>query len=51
MMWSVFVALLVLWAFGVISSHTFGGRIHLLLAVAIGLVVIRIIQRERDPLV
>ena len=42
MMWSFFVASLVLWAFGVVSSHTFGGRIHLLLGVAIGVVVVRI---------
>ena len=51
MMWSFFVASLVLWAFGVVSSHTFGGRIHLLLGVAIGVVVIRMIQGHRDPLV
>ena len=51
MMWSFFVASLVLWAFGVVSSHTFGGRIHLLLGVAIGVIVVRIIQGHRDPLV
>jgi hypothetical protein len=51
MMWSFFVASLVLWAFGVVSSHTFGGRIHLLLGVAIGVIVIRIIQGRQDPLV
>ena len=51
MMWSFFVASLVVWAFGVVSSHTFGGRIHLLLGVAIGVVVVRIIQGHRDPLV
>jgi hypothetical protein len=51
MMWSFFVASLVLWAFGVVSSHTFGGRIHLLLGVAIGVVVVRMIQGHRDPLV
>jgi hypothetical protein len=47
MLWSVFVASLVLWAFGVVSSHTLGGRIHVLLAVAIVVIVIRIIQGHR----
>ena len=51
MMWAFFVASLVVWAFGVVSSHTFGGRIHLLLGVAIGVIVVRIIQGRRDPLV
>ena len=50
-MWSFFVASLIAWAFGVISSHTLGGRIHLLLGVAIAVVVIRIIQGHRDPIV
>ena len=50
-MWSFFVASLIAWAFGVISSHTLGGRIHLLLGVAIAVVVIRMIQGHQDPLV
>ena len=51
MMWAFFVASLVVWAFGVVSSHTFGGRVHLLLGVAIGVIVVRIIQGQREPLV
>jgi hypothetical protein len=47
MLWAIFVASLVLWAFGVVSSHTLGGRIHVLLAVAIVVIVIRIIQGHR----
>jgi len=47
MLWAIFVASLVFWAFGVVSSHTFGGRIHVLLGVAIGVIVIRIIQGHR----
>lgn len=49
MLWAIFVASLVLWAFGVVSSHTLDGRIHVLLGVAIGVIVIRIIQGRRDP--
>lgn len=48
MLWGMFVASLVTWAFGVISAHTFGGRLHVLLAVAIGIIVIRIVQGHRD---
>jgi len=48
MLWSIFVAALVLWAFGVVSSHTAGGHIHLLLGLAIGVIVIRIIQGHLD---
>ena len=47
MLWAIFVTSLVLWAFGVVSSYTFGGRIHVLLGVAIGVIVIRIIQGHR----
>ena len=46
-MWLLFVASLILWAFGVVSSHMMGGRIHLLLAVAIGVIVVRIVQGYR----
>lgn len=48
MLWSLFVSSLILWAFGVVSAHTAGGRIHVLLGVAIGVIVIRIIQGHRD---
>lgn len=48
MLWGLFVATLVTWAFGVISSHTLGGRVHLLLAVAVGLIIIRLIHDHRD---
>ena len=48
MLWSLFVSSLILWAFGVVSAHTAGGRIHVLLAVAIAVIVVRIIQAHRD---
>ena len=47
-MWAIFVSSLVLWAFGVVSSHTLRGRIHVLLVVAIAVIVIRIVQAYRD---
>ena len=39
--------LTVLWLPGVVSSHTIGGPIHILLVVAIVIVLVRIIQGRR----
>jgi hypothetical protein len=50
MLWGIFVFSLVVWAFGVVSSHTMHGHIHALLALAIGVIVVRIIQGHRDRL-
>jgi hypothetical protein len=44
MLWAIFVILLVLWLLGVVSANTFGGFIHVLLAVAIGVVLMRVLQ-------
>ena len=48
MLWTIFVVLLLLWMLGMVSSYTLGGFIHLLLIIAIGVVLIRIIQ-GRSP--
>jgi len=47
MLWTIAVILGILWLFGMISSHTFGGFIHLLLLLAIVAVLIRIIDGRR----
>jgi hypothetical protein len=47
MLWTIAVILALLWLFGMISSHTFGGFIHLLLLLAIVSVLIRIIDGRR----
>jgi uncharacterized protein DUF5670 len=44
MLWTLFVILVILWLLGMVSSYTLGGFIHLLLVLAIGLILIRIIQ-------
>ena len=44
---TIFVLLLILWLLGVVSANTLGGFIHVLLVVAIGVVLIRIIQGRR----
>jgi hypothetical protein len=48
MIWTIFVILVVLWLLGLISGHTIGGFIHILLVIAIVVVLIRII-RGRKP--
>ena len=47
MIWTIFMILLVLWVFGLATSYTFGGLIHLLLLVALAVVVIRLLQGRR----
>jgi hypothetical protein len=47
MLWTIFVVLLLLWLLGMVSSYTLGGFIHILLIVALGVVLIRVIQGHR----
>jgi hypothetical protein len=44
MLWTIFIILLVLWALGMVTSFTMGGLIHILLAVAVVVLVIRLFQ-------
>ncbi len=47
MLWTVAAVLVILWLLGLVSSYTLGGFIHVLLAVAIVVVLIRVIQGRR----
>jgi hypothetical protein len=47
MLWTIFVILLVLWALGLVTSYTMGGFIHVLLAIAIVVVLVQVIQGRR----
>jgi hypothetical protein len=49
MLWTIAVVLVILWLLGLMTSHTLGGVIHLLLAIAIVVVLLRVI-RGRKPL-
>ncbi|HCY76058.1 MAG TPA: lmo0937 family membrane protein [Ignavibacteriales bacterium] len=49
MLWTIFVILVILWLLGLISGYTIGGFIHVLLILAIGVILIRVIQ-GRKPL-
>jgi len=47
MLWTIFVILLILWLLGLVSGHTIGGFIHILLIIAIVVVLIRIIKGRK----
>ena len=47
MLWTVFSILLVLWLLGIVSAYTFGGFIHVLLALAVAVVLLRAMQGQR----
>jgi hypothetical protein len=47
MLWTICVILLVLWALGMATSYTAGGLIHVLLAIALVVLVVRLISGRR----
>ncbi|MFC3685250.1 lmo0937 family membrane protein [Hydrogenophaga luteola] len=49
MLYTIALALLILWLLGLVTSYTLGGFIHILLVVAIVIVLLRVIQ-GRSPL-
>jgi hypothetical protein len=49
MLWTITVILIILWILGLVSSHTMGGFIHILLVIAVVVILINVI-RGRKPL-
>ncbi len=47
MLWTIAFIFLALWALGLIMSFSLGGFIHILLAMAIIVVLVRVIQGRR----
>ncbi|HEX7335889.1 MAG TPA: lmo0937 family membrane protein [Gemmatimonadales bacterium] len=47
MLWTVSFILFLLWALGIVSATTLGGFIHVLLAMAVAVVLLRAIQGSR----
>jgi hypothetical protein len=47
MLWTIAVILIVLWLLGLVSSHTMGGFIHILLVIAVIVVLLNIIGGRR----
>jgi hypothetical protein len=48
MLWTVSVILLVLWLLGIVSAYTFGGFIHVLLALAVAVMLMRVMQSQQS---
>jgi hypothetical protein len=46
-LWTIFAILLVLWLFGMISSYTMGGFIHLLLVLALVVLILQLVSGRR----
>ncbi len=44
MLWTIFLILLVLWLLGIIGNYLMGGFLHLLLALAVVVLLIRLLQ-------
>ncbi|HEY3547943.1 MAG TPA: lmo0937 family membrane protein [Propionicimonas sp.] len=44
MLWIIAITFLVLWALGLVTSFTLGGWIHVLVAVALVLVIVRLFE-------
>ena len=47
MLWTLAVVLLVLWVVGLLTAHTMGGLLHILLVLALVVLVIRLVQSRR----
>ena len=47
MLWKICVILVVLWLLGMASAYTLGGFIHILLALALIVLIVRLLQGRR----
>jgi hypothetical protein len=48
MLWTITVILIILWILGLVSSHTMGGFIHILLVVAVVVILLNIIRGRKS---
>jgi Family of unknown function (DUF5670) len=47
MLYTIAVVLIVLWLLGFVSAYTMGGFIHVLLAIAVVIILVRVISGRR----
>jgi len=47
MLWAILVILFVLWLAGLLTAHTFGGLIHILLVIAVIILIVRLLQGRK----
>ena len=48
MLWTISVVLVIMWLLGLVTGHTMGNFIHILLVIAVIIVLVRVIQ-GRSP--
>jgi hypothetical protein len=46
-LWAIGLILLILWLLGLLTGHTMGGFIHILLVIAIVVLLVRVIQGRK----
>lgn len=49
MLWTIILILLLLWVVGLVTSHTFGGILHLLLVIALVVFIVRLLTGRNVP--
>ena len=47
MLWTIAIVMMMLWLLGMISAHTMGGFIHVLLVIALVSILVRVIEGRR----
>lgn len=47
MLWTIFIVLFVIWLVGLVSSHTMGGFIHVLLLASVIVLIYQLVTRRR----
>jgi hypothetical protein len=47
MLWTIAVILTVLWALGLVTAHTMGGFVHILVILAVVAVIVRLVQGRK----
>ena len=47
MLYTVAVVMLILWVLGLVSNHTMGGAVHVLLVIAIVVVLIQLLRGRK----
>jgi hypothetical protein len=47
MLWTIIVILLLMWGLGMLTSYTLGGFVHVLLAIAVIVLLVRVIRGNR----
>ena len=47
MLWTIAVIMLALWLLGLITAHTMGGFVHILLVIAVVILIINLVQGRK----